>query len=143
MGRLKKDDIEGHKRIEEIKKKCAEIGITYDCFRQRIKNGWTEEQALIAPTINVKQPLYLYKGESARQYIMEHGGNYSVFMYHVKTKSIDKAVELTLNHRGNKKYFRDGMTLARWCEFNGKNYYSEYIKQRKLDKEKKSGIIAS
>lgn len=142
MGRLKKDDIEGHKRIEEIIKKCKELGITYDCYRQRIKNGWTEEEALLAP--HITKAIYMYKGVSAMQYLKERGGNYRTFTYHIKTRPIEEAIRLTLEHKGNKKYFRDGMTLAKWCKFNGKDYAYEWKKlKRQLDKEKKSDIIAS
>lgn len=137
MGRLKKDDSEGRKRIEEIKKKCEEIGITYGSYAQRIRNGWTQEEALTAPQIDMHKAFYLYNGESARQYVKNHGGSYSTFMYHIKTKSIEEAMQLTLNHKGNKKYYRDGDTLAKWCEKNGKNYYTEYVKLKKcIDKSK-------
>lgn len=141
MGRLRKDDIEGHKRFTELLEKLKELGITYNAYMQRIKNGWSEEEALLAPPI--AKAVYQYKGQSAKKYVEDRGGNYNTFMYHVKIRPIEEAIELAIRHKGHKKYFRDGMTLARWCEFNGKNYYSEYIQQRKLDKEKKSDIIAS
>lgn len=141
MGRLRKDDIEGHKKHAILLEKLKELGITYNAYKQRIKNGWTEEEALLAPPIS--KAVYQYKGQPAKKYIEDRGGSYSTFIYHIKIRPLEEAIEITLKHKGNKKYFRDGMTLARWCEFNGKNYYTEYIKQRRLDKRKKSDIIAS
>lgn len=129
MGRYKKNNVEGYKHLAEIKAKCEEIGITYNCFRCRVYNGWTEEEALLAPNINVREPSYLYKGESARKYLKEHGGKYSTFMYHVKRMSVEEAVEKTLQHKGNVLFYRDGMTLAKWCKLHNKDYNNEYKKE--------------
>ena len=106
MGRYKKNDIESYKKLAEVKLKCAEIGISYNAYKQRLYNGWTEEEALTAPTINARQAFYLYKNESARKYLKEHNANYNLFIYYLckKKKTVDEAVRLTLERGRNAEY---------------------------------------
>lgn len=126
MGRLKKSD-ERQKIVDKRKAKAKELGITYSAYIHRLNHGWTEEQAEVCP--KVEKAIRFYKGQSARRYVLEHGGKLSTYNYYIKMCPVEEAVELTLKARGKVKYYRDGMSLAEWCRVNNKNYGNEYKKE--------------
>lgn len=126
MGRLKKGD-KRQKIVDRRKAKAKELGITYSAYMHRLNHGWTEEQAEICP--KVQNAVRFYKGQSARSYILEHGGKLSTFNYWIKLLPLEEAIERTIHPKGRAKYFRDGLTLFEWCRQNHKNYYNEYKKE--------------
>lgn len=126
MGRLKKGD-KRQKIVDRRKAKAKELGIKYCSYISRLKNGWTEEQAEICP--KVQNAIRFYKGQSARSYILEHGGKLSTFSYWIELLPLEEAIERTIHPKGRAKYFRDGLTLFEWCRQNHKNYYNEYKKE--------------
>lgn len=126
MGRLKKTDVEGRELVEKRMRICKKLGITYGSYMARLRNGWTEDEAAICP--RVERAVRYYKGQSARSYVIEHGGSVGLFNHYVQFLPLEEAIDRAINKVGQVKYYRDGMTLRQWCIKNGKNYANEYKK---------------
>lgn len=113
--------------VQEIIKKCNEIGITYVNYLNRINKGWTKEEAL--NTARVGAVFRTKDGVPVFTYLKSIGRSYSYFQTLIhKGYSPEDALDRVVNLRGKGKYFRDGMTLRQWCIKNGKNYITEYYK---------------
>ena len=126
MGRLKKNDIEGQKLIEERKNICKNLGISYGAYMARLRRGWSQEEADNMP--KVENACRFYKGQSARSYVKEHGGSIGLYNYYVNFLPIEEAVDRAIHKKGQVKYYREGISLRQWCIKNGKNYANEYKK---------------
>lgn len=113
--------------IQEIIKRCKELGISYPAYLCRIKNGWTKEEALNVPRVGAV--LRTKDGTPIFTYLKSIGKSYSYFQTLVhRGYSAEEALDRVENPRGKGKYFRDGMTLRQWCIINNKNYVTEYYK---------------
>ena len=113
--------------VQEIIKKCNENGISYVNYLNRLKNGWSKEEALNLPRVGA---IYKTKdGTPIFTYLKSIGKSYSYFQTLVhRGYSVEEALDRVENPRGRGKYHRDGMTLRQWCIKNGKNYVTEYYK---------------
>ena len=85
----------------KIKDRCAELGITYSAFYQRITvYGWDYEKALTTPNQRKagRKPIYFYNGEPVADVLKRNGIKYTTFLYRVKLMrwSVKKAIETPL-----------------------------------------------
>ena len=48
--------------------------------------------------------------------------------------SVEEALEHTLNYKPRATFYRDGMTLYKWCVKNEVSYSNEYYKEKKRAK---------
>lgn len=113
--------------VQKIIKQCEETGITYVNYLNRLKNGWTKEEALNLPKVGA---IYKTKdGTPIFTYLKSIGKCYNTFLTLVyRGMSPEEALDRVENPRGKGKYRIDGMSLRQWCIKNGKNYSTEYCK---------------
>lgn len=124
--------------VQEIIRQCNEVGISYVNYLNRIKIGWTKEEAL--NTARVGAVLRLKDGTPIFTYLKSIGKSYSYFQTLVhRGYSVEEALDRVINLRGKGKYFRDGMTLRQWCIKNGKSYINEYCKIKRRVKNEQVG----
>lgn len=116
-------------KVQELMKRCEELGIKYTSYCRRRQLGWTEEEAL--NTAKVGAYIRLKDGTSAYAYLKKHNGHYGTFYnFFALGYSADDAVEKALSHKPRQRYYRDGMTLRQYCIQHGLNYSAEYNKQK-------------
>lgn len=93
----------------KIKDRCAELGITYSAFYQRITvYGWDYEKALTTPNQSKagRKPIYFYNGKPVADVLKRNGIKYTTFFYRVKRMrwSVKEAIETPLIRvKGKKK----------------------------------------
>lgn len=74
-----------------IEERCKELGIKPHTFRARVRRGWTEEEALLAPKIGA---VHTINGETVYKYLKRIGGSYNSFQYRIRAGfSFEKAVK--------------------------------------------------
>ena len=82
----------------KIKDRCAELGITYTAFYQRIAvRGWDWCKALTTPNQagKGKTPSWIYNGRPVSEIVRERGLKYSTVRYRVKKMgwTLKRAIE--------------------------------------------------
>ena len=113
--------------VQEIIRQCNEVGISYVNYLNRLRIGWTKEEAL--NTARVGAVLRTKDGTPIFTYLKSIGKSYSYFQTLVhRGYSVEEALDRVENPRGKGKYRIDGMSLRQWCIKNGKNYSTEYCK---------------
>lgn len=140
MARLKNDDVEGWALINKRKEIAKTLGISYGAYKCRLLRGWAEEEASICP--RVERAVRFYKGQSARSYVLEHGGSLGLYTHYVKYLPLEDAIDRAINKKGLVKYYRDGMTLHQWCKIHNVNYNSEYMKEVRNAEHRKNDQMA-
>lgn len=91
----------------KIKDKCAELGITYSAFYQRITvYGWDYEKALTTPKgNNGRKPKEFYNGEPLTDVLKRIGMNYTTYWnrVHLYKWTPKRAIETPVDKRKHKK----------------------------------------
>lgn len=120
-------------KVQEIIKKCEELGITYTTYLRRLQIGWTKEEALSIPRVGA---VYRLKdGTPIYSYLNKIGKNYDVFNRFLHLGfSVEDALEHTLKYKPRTTLYRDGMSLYKWCVKNEVSYSNEYYKEKKRAK---------
>lgn len=117
-------------KVQEIIKKCEELGISYTTYLRRLQIGWTKDEALSIPRVGA---VYRLKnGTPIYSYLKSIGKNYDVFNRFMHFGfSVEDALEHTLKYKPRTTLCRDGMSLYRWCVKNEVRYSNEYYKEKK------------
>ena len=123
-------------KVQEIMEKCRDLGIAYTTYLRRLQIGWTKEEALSVGKVGAY--LRMPNGESVYSYMKKINKSYSTFnnLIHLGF-SREEAIEGAINCKGRTKYYRDGMSLRKYCAKNGLDYTKEYYQE-----VKKNGKIA-
>lgn len=116
--------------VQEIIRQCNEVGISYVNYLNRLKIGWTKEEALTAPRVGA---VYRTKdGTPIFTYLKSIGKSYHYFLSLIRQGlTVEEALNRVVNSSIKVKHLRDGMSLRQWCIKNGKNYWIEWNKERR------------
>lgn len=120
-------------KVQEIIEKCKELGISYTTYLRRLQIGWTKEEALSIGKVGAY--LRLSNGETAYSYLKKINKSYGTFnnLIHLGY-SIEEALEGAIKCKGRTKYYRDGISLRKYCLENNLNYEKEYYEIKKYNK---------
>lgn len=127
-------------KVQEIIKKCKDLGISYNTYLRRLQIGWSKEEALLCPRVGA---VYRLKdGTPIYSYLKSIGKNYGIFSNSIHLGlSVEDALELALNteQRKRTKYYRGGMSLSQYCIKHELDYKKEYYLEKKKERNKMSG----
>jgi len=115
----------GETPLKERVRICKENGISSDCYKQRIKAGWSETEAMYTPKYQYRLPDgrllihafdSLYKYQKAWRLINEEGMTIEeAYDYVISGKKVAR------ENRSN-KYMVDGIPLTMFCKQNNLKY---------------------
>ena len=115
------------RKNDELKKKCAELGISVPTYYGRIYRGWTPEEAQLTPKVGAA---HVFEGKSVYS-ILSKQRYLSYLRYIQMGLTQEEAINKAKTVQKRCKYKRDGMSLFEYCKKHGLSYSSEVVKARK------------